>query len=599
MQRNSCFGHILDSNQGLLGLVNLILNMKNIYILTLGCILLSFFACRTDEFEVIEIETDDDLMILVEAEFNGFVFNSNGDPIIGAQVSLGEELAFSDDRGYFKISNQVDQNEANFDVSASLYQNAYLNSVPSQEGRGQVRIELLQPNIIDVFMPESGSTLNFQDQLNINIQANTRFNLNETVYTDDILAEITFFELDKPNIHESLGSSIIARNASNNRELLNPFTMVSIEAKSNTDEDLSLIDQISVVAKIPDNHINDAPSEIDLWYFDQQKKQWEQRGRANLVNGNYEFQIDKLGRWMSATSGEFTLLSGKVEDLEDLTNALIRVTDANETSRIFMTITDERGYYWLNVPTGAPLILEVLDECLNVKGITELNGLTQETKANIELIKNGVETIRLSGNLICGSESVEDGYVMVESSFGETYFSETDQDGRFDFEVLDCGAEYYQVTGVDYSMNEIGMPILYQSDPRIRAENLEACNGELAFFFSYKFQDREIVFRDLEINGDTEFGNNLAFDIDFVHQTDTDEVSYTISVLFAIPFANFQIVSISNSESATESYRFEPSEIQIIDHGFYLEGNVEEIEIINSTTGETETGSIHFRLQKL
>ena len=563
---------------------------------------MSIISCRTDQTVLIEMpdESSNEPEILVNASFNGFITDTNGDPIEGAKVDLDDSTVFTDEKGYFKISNQVKGDGAFFKVSANGYINNFASVLPSQIGLGHLRIGMTQGSYIDVFETSGGYDLSIDEKIEINISPNTNFEKDGTVYTDMILSQAEYYDFNPANTNDHLLGELIGVTLEGREQLIQAYGMMLFAAQDDNGGPLVLNDNIDVSLKIPDSKINDASNETTLWYFDETIGFWVEKGLAIRVDDNYQFSINDLGKWACGSSSDFVTLYGQANEGEGISNVKIRITNQNKISDYKVTTTDDQGYYWTTVPKGTPLIIEVLDECNNVTGLKEVNSLVEDELANIQLYTVNVETFRVSGNLICNNQVVVDGYVLINSSLGERYVAVTDGEGQFEIEILDCGATDYMVTGVNYQTNQIGSTVQYESNDLIEIKDLEACNSGAAYFITYQFEDRALKFTDYTVAGDTELGLDLAFDLDFEHQTPSDIVEYKLSVLWGgsmLP-AN-QIVSIKNTDSATESYSFEIQEIGLIDHGLYLEGNAYGIEFTNETTGLKESGSIHFRIEKL
>lgn len=575
--------------------------MNKNYILILGILIVSIISCRTDQTDLIESpdNTGHEPEIFVNATFNGFITDTNGDAIQGALVQIGDSEQITDARGYFKINDLVNGSGAIVKVKANGYIQSVANVLPSSKGIGHIRMNLSTASYQQVISPNGGEDI-ASDELTIELDPNVSFTSSGNVYGDMILGQVEYFDVAEQSFNRVNHGEICGVSIDDQRVLIEPFNMISFEAEGSAGEALELESVVKASAKVPDQKLSFAPSEIPVWHLDDKTGLWTEAGIGYLVNGFYQFDIDALGRWTCGTFNSYAILSGQANEGVGITNVSIRITNQNRISDSKIVISDNKGHYWAKVPKGNPLIIEVLDECGNVSGLAEVGSLDEDATANINLYQTTVETIQLNGNLICSDQIVADGYAMVQSSNGENYIAEVDDQGDFQIEVLDCGATEFTVMGVNNTNNGIGMPIQYNTNEFIQVENLESCNNGVAYFLTYKFADREIRITNFNVSGSTDF-SFLAFDIDFVHETLTDTVTYKISViegtapLEPVPF----VVPSINTASATESYFFERKEIQIVDHGSYLEGNAFDVNFTNETTGVTETGSIHFRLEKI
>jgi len=579
--------------------------MKINYILVLGILIVSIISCRTDQTDLIEMPGNpgSEPEIFVNATFNGFITDTNGEPVTGARVEIGNTQQLTDERGYFKINDLVKGSGAIVKVNANGYLQSVATVLPSTTGLGHIRMNLSTASYQNIISPATDENISVNDEIALQIEPNS-FNLNGGAsYGDQILSHLEYFNVSEPSFHRLTHGDMLGVTLLNESVLIEPFTMMSFEAEGSAGEALELNSVVKASARVPDAKLDFAPSEIPVWYLFEPGGIWLQKGIAVLVDDHYQFDIDGLGRWSCGEFNDFVELSGQANEGEGITNVNIRITNQNQISDSKIIVSDDTGFYRAKVPTGTPLIIEVLDECNNVSGITEVGSLDADEIANISLHQTSVETLVLNGNLICDEDIVTTGYAMIRSSLGEIYAAEANSEGEFEIEILNCGATTYDVTGVNVGMNAIGTTLSYPTADLIQVKNLESCSDSAAYFVTFKFADRELTFKDLAVDGQTDFGNFVAVDIDFVHVSNGVPVNYRVTTIQTSEFEGFNygiaFVDLSNSGTPDESYIIEGQGVHLVDLGPYMEGNAYNVNFTNKINNKMETGSIHFRIEKL
>ena len=122
---------------------------------------------------------------------------------------------------------------------------------------------------------------------------------NGNAYTGEVIVTAKRIATDDPRLTDLMPGGLIAMDAEGATRVLGTIGMVAVELRSSAGEELNLANgsKATVLFQVADDQLVNAPSEIPLWYFDEDRGLWIEEGIATLQNGSYIGEVAHFSFW--------------------------------------------------------------------------------------------------------------------------------------------------------------------------------------------------------------------------------------------------------------------------------------------------------------
>lgn len=432
--------------------------MFNIRLIPLLALLL-LFGCRKNE--LIDKVTIDEAppKVLVISSFKGKVLGENGQPVIGARVSVFDASTTTDQRGLFELRyTKAPKGAALVTVEKAGYFTGSAMSSSSANGQQYVRITMLEKGGSKTVNASAGGVLTWPNGLKVTIAPNTLRRADGSLYTGQADVYARWLDPSDPNLGAIMPGALMARDEAGKEQVLATFGMVALELKDAAGEDLLLKNDetVGVDIPIPAGLLGAAPPEIPLWYFDLEEERWLLKGACKKSGGSYVCKVSSGGYWNCDIALEPICLSGTFFQ-PDSTPALytkVIVEDLTDNF-IYWGYTNLEGFFCGSVPKGAALKITVKDLCDNILYMANIGPFSMDTDLGDIYLTQSLQQyfIHLEGQLNdCAGAPVTSGQIAVQYP-GKIRLFPLSAPGIFGFDMaLNC-IEFpeLQVTGYDLS----------------------------------------------------------------------------------------------------------------------------------------------------
>lgn len=366
------------------------------------------------------------------ATLAGQVFNEEGQPLWGVKIKTGNDSVLTDGNGVFHLENiYVNEKMGYITASKSGYFDGSRSFLPVG-GINTLKITLLRKNIAGSFSASSGGTVNIEG-VSIVFNANT-FEQNNTAYTGQVRVAVNFINPESSNFDSEMPGALLGLNNEGIRRL-SSFGMIAVKLTDNSGNSVALASGATAQVKFPIQPTQQAiaPSEIDLWYFDELLGYWKKEGTATRSGNEYITTVSHFSFWNCDVQVPVVYLDGTVINAlgEGIYGAQVRITSSNNGDGYAYTGPD--GSFGGFVPANEALTIHVTINC--VSGPHEVYTSTLGSFSNsatlpvIQIIQDGVTLV--SGNVIdCDGNPVSNGYVLAE---GHAYMLENGH-----FSIIAC-----------------------------------------------------------------------------------------------------------------------------------------------------------------
>jgi hypothetical protein len=411
--------------------------MKNWKILLPAALLLSalWFACRDQDSDGYENESD--------VAFAGRVIDEAGQPIEGAQVRAGAELAISDKNGVFRTAPvSLPTRDAKLSITKFGYFDFSRAYIVEDNAIQTVTIQLLRKEWVGVFDGNAGGTVQVPGGVSLDFPAGA------VAFSGEVYVFARYLDPTSPNLSLHMPGDLRGISTGGEDQTLATFGMLGVELTSLSGQPLQIASgsEVEISMPIPASQLSIAPASIPLWYYDHDKARWVEEGSAQKIGDQYVGKVKHFSFWNCDAGFPLVQLNGKVylDNYElPLANATVRLTILSSGWQGYGW-TDANGCFGGSIPLNEAMKLEILltDQCGNQAIYSQDIGpfSADAILPPIFIANPQVQAVSIEGRLLdCSGQPVTNGYAKIEIS-GAVNAVFTNQAGEFELNFLNCNS---------------------------------------------------------------------------------------------------------------------------------------------------------------
>ncbi len=377
--------------------------------------------------------------------FAGRILDESGQPITGAQVRAGGELAVTDANGVFRLSPvSLPADNAILQVNKIGYFDFSRAYVVEHFALKPVTIQLLQKVQVGAFAASTGGTVQVPGG------AQLVFPAGAVSHSGTVLVYARYLDPTAANLPFQMPGDLRGINVGGEEQTLATFGMLGVELVGQSNGqvlELAAGQEAEITVPIAASQAGVAPSDIPLWHYDNDKARWMEEGKAQKAGNQYVGKVKHFSFWNYDFPQPLVILKGKVKinsGQRSVVNAQIRLTVLSSGWQGWSN-TDDNGNFSGAVPVGEKFLMEVMlpDQCGNTVLFSQQIGpfSADVTLPDIVLNDPQLNTVAVSGRLTdCNNQPVAKGYVKLTWSAGAGQVGFPNTDGSFDFTFLNCTA---------------------------------------------------------------------------------------------------------------------------------------------------------------
>jgi hypothetical protein len=299
----------------------------------------------------------------VSVSINGRVFDQNGNPVSGAQVSAGSSNTTTDALGVFRLTSvSAYQRLAYVKVEKTGYFLGSRSFVPGSSAE-VVEIELLPKALAGTVPATSGGTADAQG-VSVKLDSNSVVNIDNTPHTGNVKVSLAYIDPTGADFTREMPGNLLGVQNNQSRGLTS-YGMVAVELTTAGGLPLQLAQGKTAEVRfpIPAAQQSNAPATIDLWSFDEVNGYWKHEGQATKTGTEYVAQVGHFSFWNCDMPWDFVVLDGLVKDPNNqlVQGATVTISGSNVGSA--SDITNAQGAFGGYVPANTTLTISVSIDC--------------------------------------------------------------------------------------------------------------------------------------------------------------------------------------------------------------------------------------------
>lgn len=461
------------------------MRLSKIFLTSLA--VLTMFSCRKDSSSdpiLIDNMMPIDVLNSYTIDVQGFVTTPDGIPIQDALIQVENQQVTTTEAGTFYLEKLIAPEtglylladaDGFFKGGSTVY--SHSNNIYT------VNIVLTPYDQLISFDSSEGIDMTNPDGTKLNIQGNSIVDANGLPYDGPVEAYMNWIDPTADNMPALSPGPLVGIQGDEIRALRS-YGMIGVEMFGPSGQELNINESIGaeISFPVPNDILASAPTEIDLWHFDEALGLWELEGVATLTNGSYEASVPHFSWWNCDIPFDFTFVCfNLVDDLgRPLGNLNLNISTGDfGTANAWV---DQTGMYCNLVPLGEDLNVSVETYCGDVL-VSEIfppvsNG--DEITITVSLGSSESSNLNVSGNITCGAAgAVTNGFVLM-SVGNQTYVDYVDQDGNYSIDFVSCSVPGATATLTAFDLDGLtnGAVVVDILDDNI-VQNIDGCNDNL------------------------------------------------------------------------------------------------------------------------
>lgn len=480
--------------------------MKNIPLI-IAISFLTFFSCRKEAIDVsTSIETEDPIEIpgydpeikLITGDLFGRVVDDNNNPVVNAEIKVDSKVALTDIYGSFSFE-QIQMNEHGTFVTAEKGDFVLGSRLfyPKEGEQSRIKIQLIPRSSPGLIQADQGGKIDIAGGAQVVFESNSFAKQDGSEYLGNVNVYTKYLDPTLTNtLDEMPGALVGIRPFMNNEEVaLISFGMLMVELESEDGEKLNLADDSEAEMRmpVPESMRADAPSEIPLWYFNEDIGRWVEDGFAILEGEFYVGKVKHFTFWNCDFPGELVDLKIKVITQDGLPyrngQVFLKISDQSNQSSGW---TNADGIVQGKVLASTDLDADIYDLCGNSIYSGTIGSFDQDSETQIIVETNNYEETIISGVLNCGVESLDNALLIVNVGTEKLFYY---VNSTFDVKLFICPEFAGQITCTFYDTEGENESTTYTVD--VEEENdlaiVNVCEEELDEYISFNLDGESFL----------------------------------------------------------------------------------------------------------
>jgi hypothetical protein len=456
----------------------------------------------------------------VIADVSGQVFDESGKPITGAVVTIENNSYTTGKSGVFQFKNINTLEKATLiKVSKPGNFNAF-RTLSIMKGKDNYTvIRMMSKGTADYMTSSANATISVKGGGSVKFPANGfKVEANGAPYTGVVKVYSKRIAADDAKISELIPGALRGLTTVGEENDLTTYGMLAVELEDNAGNKLNLAAGSEAEATFPiaATQLAVAPSEIQLWSFDEKTGMWTEEGKAVRDGNNYVAKLKHFSYWNCDYGGPIVNFTATFIDsntslpLNNLTVA-ISSSAAGFGGGTRSAYTGANGSVSGGLPTNTSFTLNVMDpNCGTTIYSTTFSSLTSAINlGTIAIMPNPANTATINFTVVdCSGNPIPNAYCYLNPSTTGSFYNTIAQANASgvvtQIKTLCVPSVNYDITAFDPVNNVNGSLTASIIAGANNLGNVAAC-GTLNPFFIWTVAD-----------GTNSYGGNSQAPLDYI-----------------------------------------------------------------------------------
>ena len=426
-------------------------NLKHFGLLGL-LFLLVFSACNKDSDPIVDPPIEPPVVTEweprvenVTASLQGLVVDQNNEALIDATVTLNGSTTTTNDYGHFFFTNvEMNSKGAYVTIEKEGFFEGSRRFFPAADSKNRVKVEMLPQVFSTEFDAATGGSYAFTNsEVQLVFPANAIKNVaTGEAYEGTVFVAAQYLDPSASNIFDQMPGNLQGINASSEEGALKTLGMMAVELQGAAGEKLNIAEGQTATVSVPaPAGVDNLPTEVPLWSFDEEIGLWVEEGVATLENGVYTGEVSHFSFWnwdVYAPSADFFVV---LTDANGNAIQNMQVQIISSSMGAGYGYTDEAGLVGGMVPSDEVLTISLFSQCNSELFTQDFGPFAEgsETTENVTVDVPEINSTIVSGTVTdCDGVAVATSLVVIDYNGGPTQYVYTDVDGTFNSYLSFC-----------------------------------------------------------------------------------------------------------------------------------------------------------------
>ncbi|NMR36052.1 carboxypeptidase regulatory-like domain-containing protein [Chryseobacterium aquaticum] len=426
-----------------------------------------------------------------QRNFHGLVLSTNGSPVSGATITIGNSTVQTNAQGIFVIKNaDVKEKFAYVKATKAGFVNGSRTMVPTT-GNNKINIMMIPATNTSTVASGAISTVSLPNGTKVKFDGSFK-DVNGNAYNGNVNVAMFHLKPSDQYLNELMPGSFLANNTDGNSRIMETYGMLHVQLTGASGQNLQIASghTAEMTVTIDATQTSTAPATIPLWSFNETTGIWQEEGSATKVGNAYVGNVSHFSWWNCDAQFPQCLLNVHIQNATalPLSNVTVKLFRQNQNST--SAITDGNGNASGIIPAGENLTMKIYDACNNVimtNNIGPFANNSNNTLPAITISQSLSNTITITGILKdCSGNNVTNGVANLSYASSTNYFSNYSTqvtNGSFSFNVLSCASsQQLTFSGADFTnlqaTGDINFTVTY---PTTNLGNLTVCTSATEF----------------------------------------------------------------------------------------------------------------------
>lgn len=426
-----------------------------------------------------------------QRNFHGLVLSTNGSPVSGATITIGNSTVQTNAQGIFVIKNaDVKEKFAYVKATKAGFVNGSRTMVPTT-GNNKINIMMIPATNTSTVASGAISTVSLPNGTKVKFDGSFK-DVNGNAYNGNVNVAMFHLKPSDQYLNELMPGSFLANNTDGNSRIMETYGMLHVQLTGASGQNLQIATghTAEMTVTIDATQTSTAPATIPLWSFNETTGIWQEEGSATKVGNAYVGNVSHFSWWNCDAQFPQCLLNIHIQNSTalPLSNVMVKLFRQNQNST--SAITDGNGNASGIIPAGENLTMKIYDACNNVimtNNIGPFANNSNNTLPAITISQNLSNTITITGTLKdCAGNNVTNGVANLSYASSTNYFSNYSTqvtNGNFSFNVLSCASsQQLTFSGADFTNLQTTGDINFTATyPSTNLGNLTVCTSATEF----------------------------------------------------------------------------------------------------------------------
>lgn len=426
-----------------------------------------------------------------QRNFHGLVLSTNGSPVSGATITIGNSTVQTNAQGIFVIKNaDVKEKFAYVKATKAGFVNGSRTMVPTT-GNNKINIMMIPATNTSTVASGAISTVSLPNGTKVKFDGSFK-DVNGNAYNGNVNVAMFHLKPSDQYLNELMPGSFLANNTDGNSRIMETYGMLHVQLTGASGQNLQIASghTAEMTVTIDATQTSTAPATIPLWSFNETTGIWQEEGSATKVGNAYVGNISHFSWWNCDAQFPQCLLNVHIQNSTalPLSNVTVKLFRQNQNST--SAITDGNGNASGIIPAGENLTMKIYDACNNVimtNNIGPFANNSNNTLPAITISQSLSNTIIITGTLKdCSGNNVTNGVANLSYASSTNYFSNYSTqvtNGSFSFNVLSCASSQQLIfSGADFTNLQTTGDINFTATyPTTNLGNLTVCTSATEF----------------------------------------------------------------------------------------------------------------------